>query len=276
LELAYQAPLKKLEEHFDVSDVTYVRGTEDFEYRLACKLNSTANVATGIRYRKIVQKCLDCDFGCGYDLWNEDLQTAFYREIILELQDLEKKLMGLQAGNGKDGNGARMSNVEGFGDVEYQSQRLKFQSGHSVTPFPLTPLDMYEGIRLIQEAIESARRPISQILPPPMRWNWDVGSELRCLTDDSITLLKQLLPILEVENIDIQTYDELEKNFHRMIIWVDAIPCHVTFLLLAEPEFELRPALVNLLSNIARILICGMPSTALSLVLLAVIADLPL
>ncbi|KAF3002702.1 hypothetical protein E8E13_010074 [Curvularia kusanoi] len=53
----------------------------------------------GGRYLKIARKCLECDFACGDDLSEVDLQGAFYTEVVCGLdgmlQDL-RKFLGLK------------------------------------------------------------------------------------------------------------------------------------------------------------------------------------
>jgi hypothetical protein len=93
LELAQQAPLKTLQRSIDLPDI---EDEGDTEYYLAHRLNTTLSSDMGIPYRRIVQKCLDCDFGSGNDLGIYSLQAAFHRDVILKLEELETKFAELQ------------------------------------------------------------------------------------------------------------------------------------------------------------------------------------
>jgi hypothetical protein len=42
----------------------------------------------GKRYVNIAQKCIDCDFSCGDDLSDEDLQSAVYTEVVCGLESM--------------------------------------------------------------------------------------------------------------------------------------------------------------------------------------------
>lgn len=45
----------------------------------------------------MVRKCLSCDFGVGTkDLRDRELQEVFYRDVVAELERLEKAFAGLQ------------------------------------------------------------------------------------------------------------------------------------------------------------------------------------
>lgn len=48
----------------------------------------------GPRYQRLTQKCLDCDFGFGKDLAQPELQSAVYRDVVCELEDLVSSLEG--------------------------------------------------------------------------------------------------------------------------------------------------------------------------------------
>lgn len=53
----------------------------------------------GKRYLRIVQQCIDCDFSCGNDLDAEELQSAFYTDVVCELESLVmewKKFLGIK------------------------------------------------------------------------------------------------------------------------------------------------------------------------------------
>ena len=53
----------------------------------------------GSSYSKIVKKLLQCDFGCGDDLNEPELQASYYKEVVCELDRLEQGFRELQLGN---------------------------------------------------------------------------------------------------------------------------------------------------------------------------------
>ena len=55
----------------------------------------------GVPYKRMVRKCLTCDFGQGTrDLGDEGLREAFYRDVVCELERLERAFWRLQLGGG--------------------------------------------------------------------------------------------------------------------------------------------------------------------------------
>ena len=46
----------------------------------------------GPEYQKIVQKCLQCNFGFGTKLNSKSLQTAVYNDVVCELEDMIERL----------------------------------------------------------------------------------------------------------------------------------------------------------------------------------------
>ncbi|KAK2030580.1 hypothetical protein LX32DRAFT_637980 [Colletotrichum zoysiae] len=48
----------------------------------------------GRRYQRVIQQCLDCDFGFGKDLAAPELQNAVYRDVVCELEGLIYTLEG--------------------------------------------------------------------------------------------------------------------------------------------------------------------------------------
>lgn len=54
--------------------------------------NSLENVSEnmGTRFSEVVRKCLECDFGEGFDLNAERLQSSFYQHVVIELNTCEK------------------------------------------------------------------------------------------------------------------------------------------------------------------------------------------
>ena len=53
----------------------------------------------GSSYSKIVKKLLQCDFGCGDDLNEPELQASYYKDVVCELDRLEQGFRKLQLGN---------------------------------------------------------------------------------------------------------------------------------------------------------------------------------
>lgn len=51
----------------------------------------------GPRYLRLTQKCLECDFGFGKDLDQPELQSAVYRDVACELEELISSLEGRPA-----------------------------------------------------------------------------------------------------------------------------------------------------------------------------------
>lgn len=74
LELAYNQPLEQM------------CGTEDLIVTARKKALSTYPL--GEKYRRIVEQCMKCDFAAGSDLTREELQTAFYTDVICSLEEM--------------------------------------------------------------------------------------------------------------------------------------------------------------------------------------------
>ncbi|KAF9882693.1 hypothetical protein FE257_005520 [Aspergillus nanangensis] len=92
LELAYQAPFDNLKQGID-----FGQGTVSFpNYVAAKRLAGDVNVHISASFKKIVKKCLDCDFGYDTDFQSPALQDAFYYQVIGGLEEIEKKLQQLQ------------------------------------------------------------------------------------------------------------------------------------------------------------------------------------
>ena len=87
LELGFESPLKGLHNAQDKE-----RGAENADYLAARRLKSTIGTPLGSRYGRIAKKCLDCEFNvAGHDLRDSTLQAAFFKDVVLELQALERK-----------------------------------------------------------------------------------------------------------------------------------------------------------------------------------------
>lgn len=94
LELAFQAPLRQLQKPGDLNNGQEDMHTEFFTAKRLCR----SSMQLGLRYREVARKCIHCDFGRGDDLNKPELQEAFYREIICELDKLEGEFRRLQLG----------------------------------------------------------------------------------------------------------------------------------------------------------------------------------
>lgn len=93
LELAFEAPLKSLQNPTDLQ-----QGESEVltEYFTALRLSKRISSRVCKSYQEVVEKCLQCDFGCGNDFNNISLQEAFYRSVIGELDRLERLFEELQ------------------------------------------------------------------------------------------------------------------------------------------------------------------------------------
>ena len=93
LEIAYTANLASLRSPLDLED-----GLEDryMEFRAARRLAKLAKTDMGGKYHKVVEKLVECDFGCGRDLNDPSLQIAYHNAVICPLEKLEKDLEALK------------------------------------------------------------------------------------------------------------------------------------------------------------------------------------
>ncbi|KAL4744849.1 hypothetical protein BDW72DRAFT_208684 [Aspergillus terricola var. indicus] len=92
LELAYQAPFDDLKQEVD-----FRQGPVSFpNYVAAKRLAENVNVHISASFKRIVKKCLDCDFGHDTDFQSPALQDAFYYQVVGGLEEIEKKLQRLQ------------------------------------------------------------------------------------------------------------------------------------------------------------------------------------
>ncbi|KAL4941133.1 hypothetical protein BDV06DRAFT_229872 [Aspergillus oleicola] len=93
LELAYQAPLSALHNSIDRSPG---KSPGLVRYSTARRLAEKVHSIISVGFRRIVEKCLYCDFGHGNNFKSPALQQAFYREIMGELDELESFFKKLQ------------------------------------------------------------------------------------------------------------------------------------------------------------------------------------
>ncbi|GLA37513.1 hypothetical protein AnigIFM63309_004452 [Aspergillus niger] len=93
IELTHQVPITALEEHVD----QVKGGTREFvEYFTADRLVTHSNQIVSNGFREIIRKCLHCDFGHNSDFSSPALQEAFHRDVIVGLENLERRLRDLQ------------------------------------------------------------------------------------------------------------------------------------------------------------------------------------
>lgn len=95
LELAYQKPLRSMQQACDVANSQDERHTLFFT---AKRMSRLVSAKSGSRYGEIVRKCLACDFGRGDDLSQPALQEGVYREVVCELTELEELLRAMNLG----------------------------------------------------------------------------------------------------------------------------------------------------------------------------------
>ena len=94
LELAYQMPLTQLRTKDDLASG---QETNHTDMSAAERLSRTMGPSLGVGYAKFVRQCLACDFGVGeHDLKNPKLQEAVYRDVVCELERLERGFAKLQ------------------------------------------------------------------------------------------------------------------------------------------------------------------------------------
>lgn len=58
----------------------------------AARRLAASRAPLGPQYQKIVEKCLQCNFGFGTKLSTKELQTAVYNDVVCELEDMIEKL----------------------------------------------------------------------------------------------------------------------------------------------------------------------------------------
>ena len=96
IELACQAPLNSLREDCDLVDGQASKYTD---YFVANRVSRSMGSSLGVNYAKVVRKCLGCDFGEGTtELKDPGLQAVFYKDVVCELERLERAFAMLQLG----------------------------------------------------------------------------------------------------------------------------------------------------------------------------------
>ena len=89
LEIAHTSTIDKLQRPIDLDNGRENGYTEFFAAR---RLAKSAKTDMGPTYHKVVEKVVECDFGCGVDLNDPQLQAAFHHDVICPLEKLEQKL----------------------------------------------------------------------------------------------------------------------------------------------------------------------------------------
>ena len=88
LEIAHSSTLESLQQPIDL-----VHGQESYtEFFVARRLSRSNYTDLGPRYHSIIERLVECDFGCGHDLEKLQLQAAFHKEVICPLESQEQKL----------------------------------------------------------------------------------------------------------------------------------------------------------------------------------------
>ncbi len=93
LEIAYSCPWNSLR---PPANLAGEQRTPYTEFQQARMFVETECSGMGIKYDRIVQQLVECDFGCGRDLGKIELQVAIHRDVICPLEKLEQQLRALQ------------------------------------------------------------------------------------------------------------------------------------------------------------------------------------
>ena len=95
IEIANSSTIQGLQQPSDLEDG---RENQHTEYHVAKRLAKSLGREMGASYGKVVQKLLHCDFGCGADLNDPELQTRLHKDVVCELDELERGFRSLQLG----------------------------------------------------------------------------------------------------------------------------------------------------------------------------------
>lgn len=95
IEIANSSTIRGLQQPSDLEDG---RENQHTEYHAAKRLANSLGREMGASYGKVVQKLLHCDFGCGADLNDPELQTRLHQDVVCELHELERGFRSLQLG----------------------------------------------------------------------------------------------------------------------------------------------------------------------------------
>ena len=92
IELAYASNISSLQQK---SDFDNDRPGQYTDFFVAKRLSDTVVGQMGCTYSKVVKKLLQCNFGQGDDLSDPKLQGLFYRDVVCELDKLERQFKDL-------------------------------------------------------------------------------------------------------------------------------------------------------------------------------------
>lgn len=93
IELAYNRSIDSLIVSSDNS-----QNAAETELRAAKRLTNLVSREMGLKYGKVVKKCLGSHFANGCDLNDTDMQQEYYRDVINELESLERQFQGMDLG----------------------------------------------------------------------------------------------------------------------------------------------------------------------------------
>lgn len=94
LELGYESTMASLLSLADIeqTDPKHSEASREFMQARRLAASTVLSHKMGAAYRRLVQRCLRCDFGCGTDLNTLHLQERFFRDVVCDLEVLEIKL----------------------------------------------------------------------------------------------------------------------------------------------------------------------------------------
>ena len=99
LELDFEKPLSRMRQPSDVVESSL----QDTEFKTAVRLAKSTAPGLGPDFRKIIRKCLRCNFGIDEtDLTkSEDLKSKIHEDVICKLEDLERTLTSCTLGDSR-------------------------------------------------------------------------------------------------------------------------------------------------------------------------------
>lgn len=71
-------------------DIDFSTDERHHDLFTAQRLGRIASRTLGHRFSKVARKCLQCNFGRGDDLNDPLLQEGAFKEVVFELEDLER------------------------------------------------------------------------------------------------------------------------------------------------------------------------------------------
>ena len=94
LELAYQSPLKTLQQPSDNDN----HKSQNTDYYTADRVRRGAASILGPKYAEVIRKYIQYNFRRGDDLGTTRLQEDFHQNIIYELEELEERFKSFRLG----------------------------------------------------------------------------------------------------------------------------------------------------------------------------------